>query len=137
ALEQKELKARQLKEEEVKKAAEAAEEAKKAAAKAAAAKANPNQIDMAKGASLEALCKECCGTGLLPIAPYKPYFKIAGDTPSNPDYPALWKACPVCQKFADSMAISDDMKARQERARAAEHAKIEGMVGAKLAVLMS
>jgi hypothetical protein len=136
ALEQKTLKARQLKEEEARKTAEAAEEAKQAAAKAAAAKANPKQIDMAKGASLENICKECRGTGLLPILPYKPYVKIAGQPPPNQDYPALWKACPTCQKFLDSAAISDDMKARQEKA-VAEHEKLEGSLGTKLTLLMT
>lgn len=81
-------------------------------------------------------CAACLSRRILPNLPYKPYTKFEGAPAPKPDYVAPWKLCDKCIKNVDAnsgaASISEDMKARQERAREA-HKKFEEHSGKKLA----
>jgi hypothetical protein len=90
----------------------------------------PDALPTAPNAA-DALCPLCKGVGLLANTPYKSYYKFEGQAPPKPDFVPPCKYCPKCMPGKDAAMVSEDMKERQERARA-KHKGFEGDTGKPL-----
>ncbi len=121
----------------------AEEKARKAAeveaAAVAAAEAKKKEAEKAKPAVkvvpvMPTRCPLCQDMKILPNLPYRNYIRFENEPPPNPDHFPPWHICDKCQKGIDAKAaakeISDDMKTRQDNARA-QHKPLEDMLTKK------